>query len=82
MKLLLASGRVSLFLDEVDEFETRVEEAVDAVGEARLFGARETGGGCSSHTPVFLVNQRGVNGRMGKHAYLSQHMLVILWIDS
>lgn len=38
----LSAGCVSLFLDELDEFEARVEEAVDAVGEARFFGARET----------------------------------------
>jgi len=49
---LLASSRVSLFLDEVDELETGVEEAVDAVGETRLFGAREAGGGGASHTLV------------------------------
>jgi len=51
-KYLLSAGRVSLILDELDEFEAGVEEAVDAVGEARLFGARETGRGRSGHTLV------------------------------
>lgn len=48
----LAAGCVSLFLDELDEFEARVEESVDAVGEARLFGAREAVRGCSGHALV------------------------------
>jgi len=48
----VAAGRVSLFLDELDEFETGVEEAVDAVGETRLFGAREAGRWSASHALV------------------------------
>lgn len=38
---LLSAGCGSLLLYELDEFEAGVEETVDAVGEARLFGARE-----------------------------------------
>jgi len=48
----LSACCVSLFLNELNEFEAGVEEAVDAVGEAGLFGAREAGGGCSGHTLV------------------------------
>lgn len=38
---LLSAGCASLVLYELDEFEARVEETVDAVGETRLFGTRE-----------------------------------------
>ena len=71
----MASGRVSLILDELDEFEARVEEAVDAVGETRLFGARETGGGGSSHTPVvfFRSSVTGVDGRLETRVLVPTH---------
>jgi len=49
---LLPAGRVPLVLDELDEFETGVEEAVDAVGETGLFGAREAGRRSAGHALV------------------------------
>ena len=70
----MASGGVSLFLDELDEFETRVKEAVDAVGETGLFGARETGGGGASHTPVgFFSSVAGANGRFEGRVLVPAH---------
>lgn len=60
-RCLLSAGGVSLFLDELDEFEARVEEAVDAVGETGLFGARETGGWCSSHAPACFFRSRSAS---------------------
>lgn len=61
-EILLATGRASLVLDELHQLETRVQEAVDAVGEAGFLRARETGGRSSTHTPVF--SRQTVNGRI------------------
>ena len=55
----LAAGRGSLFLDELHEFEAGIEEAVDAIGETRLFGARKAGRRCAGYTPGFLVSHGG-----------------------
>ena len=76
----MATGRGSLFLEELDELEAGVEEAVDAVGDASLFGAREAGGGGPSHAPGLFVNDSKEED--SKRTHLSQHMLVILWTDS
>lgn len=75
-KRSLAAGRVPLFLKEVDELETGVEEAVDAVGETRLFCARETGRGSASHAPGrIFVNHGGEeqNVEVAKHALVPTH---------
>ena len=71
----MATGRVSLVLDEVNELEACVEEAVDAVGETRLFGARETSGGGSGHTSVFFLSRqpRGANGRLKTRVLVPTH---------
>lgn len=69
----LSAGCVSLFLDELNEFETGVEEAVDAVGETGLFGAREAGGGGSGHTPTCLSSVSGMPERERRHGLVPTH---------